>query len=450
MDLVCQASLWVSRSFATLPGLQSAGSPGEDEQQAFDRRAESYAAWCAAAWAEADEAHEGFGASVSVAAKLEHERRADRQLNEIEGLLRQWPASAAKRGRWRLELLHALRRIARDHLGDGASGVDQLFTPDALEATRSFVREARTFAPSISDRNLFQALRNLWVFHSVQLLLCGPIALSPAIFAYSMLYPWTDNCLDDPGIARAAKVAFGDWLGLRLAGVNAGPPNTHAEEVSRLVSMIERLYPRPEFPEVYLCLRAIHRAQMGSLEQQDAARNWDEPALLTLSIAKGGTSVLADACLVRGWLNQGEAEFMFAYGVLLQLMDDLQDLRDDLANKHMTLFTRQTTLGPLDGVTARLWGFTRKVLWGPRQPGESQSCALRRLVQENLRLLLFHAVARCQEFYTPHFISVLEAASPVRFGYLARQEKTLADRYSQAISSVRENRRIRSRFELLD
>ena len=64
---------------------------------------------------------------------------------------------------------------------------------------------------------------------------------------------------------------------------------------------------------------------MRSLDQQDAARTWDEQALLNFSIAKGGASVLTDACLVRGSLTDDEAKFMFAYGVVLQLMDDVQD-----------------------------------------------------------------------------------------------------------------------------
>jgi len=139
---------------------------------------------------------------------------------------------------------------------------------------------------------------------------------------------------------------------------------------------------------------------MKSLDQQDAARTWEEADLINLSIAKGGTSVLTDACLVRGRLTDDEAEFMFAYGVLLQLMDDLQDLRDDIANGHTTIFTRQTGLGPLDAVTTRLWAFTRKVLWSFSRFGSAQPCSLKSLVQDNFRLLLLQSVARNQEFYT--------------------------------------------------
>ena len=450
MDLVCRADPGIRRPATASHQSQSAPSPHEAEQHAFDRRTEGYAAKCATAWAEANNIPSGFGASVDLAAKLDREHRADRYVEEMEARLRRCPASPAKRATWRHDLLDAMRRIASDYLEGDAEGLDQLFTTEGLEATRQFVRQARAFAAAISDQDLFQALRNLWVTHSVQLFLHAPITLSPALFAYSMLYPWTDNCLDDLRLECAAKHAFGDWLTLRLSGLKAAPRDLHAEQVGRLIGMIERLYPRAEFPEVYLSLRAIHHAQMRSLEQQDAARDWDDQALLSLSIAKGGASVLTDACLVRGSLTEDEAEFMFAYGVLLQFMDDLQDLRDDLANRHMTIFTRQTGVGPLDEVTTRLWAFTRKVLWSFSRFASAQPCSLKSLIQDNLRLLLVQTVARNHEFYTPDFVRRVEASSPVRFCYLARQEKTLSGRYSQVLASIRHSRRVDSLFEILD
>jgi hypothetical protein len=416
----------------------------------FDHRIQGCAARCAAAWTEASPTSSGFGPTVDLPAKLEREHRADGYVEEIEARLRRWPASPARRAAWRQDLLGAVRRIASDYLQGDAEGLAQLFTAEGLAATRQFVRQAKAFAPAISDQNLFQALRNLWVTHSVQLFLRAPITLSPTIFAYSMLYPWTDNCLDDLRLERAAKIAFGDWLTLRLSGEIAPTRDVHAEQVGRLVGMIERLYPRAEFPEVYLSLQAIHHAQMRSLDQQDVAWTLDEQALLDLSIAKGGASVLTDACLVRGSLTDDEAEFMFAYGVLLQLMDDLQDLRDDLANRHLTIFTRQTRIGPLDEVTTRLWAFTQKVLWGFSRFASAQPCPLKSLVQDNFRLLLVQTVARNHEFYTPDFVMRVEASSPVRFCYLTGQEKTLTGKYSQVLTSIRQSRRIDSLFQMLD
>ena len=425
-------------------------TPQEVEQGQFNRRIERCATKCAAAWAEAATTSANFGAKIDLAEKQEREQRADREVEEIEAHLRRWPAARARRASWRRGLLEALRRMAGDYLKGDADGLDQLFTFEALEATRQFIRQARAFAPAITDQDLFQALRNLWVTHSVQLFLRAPITLSPPLFAYSMLYPWTDNCLDDAQLDLAEKLAFGDWLTLRLSGVKAAPWNLHSQQVCRLVGMIERFFPRAEFPAVYLSLQAIHQAQMRSLEQQDAARAWDERALLRLSIAKGGASVLTDACLVRGSLTEEAAEFTFAYGVVLQLMDDLQDFRQDRANRHVTIFTVHAELGPLDEVTARLWAFTQSVLWRFNRFAATQPVSLKSLIQDNLRLLLTQTVARSSTCYTPEFVRLVEASSPVRFRYLAGQEKTMAKKYSRVVAIIRQNRKLDSLFELLD
>lgn len=421
---------------------------------------QAYAARCARLWAEAHTATadvatrhspvSAFGKFISLADKLERERRTDLGLERVEARLRRYPVSAATRAEWRGDLLRSARELAGDCLGYHAPGLDLLFTPAALEATRQFIRQARAFAPRITDQSLFQALRNLWVVHSVQLFLEADLALSPPIFAYSMLYPWTDNCLDDPQLSRAAKIRFGDWLDLRLAGAHAPPPDPHSTEVSRLVALIEGDFPRAQYPEVYRSLRAIHHAQVNSLQQQAAPCTLDDDALLRVSILKGGTSVLADAYLVRGGLADDRADFMFDYGVLLQFMDDLQDFRDDLAHGHTTLFTRQAKLGPLDGLTSRLWSFVRAVLWGPPGSASPPGAPLKSLIEDNLRLLLVQTVARNQEFFTPAFARELEAVSPVRFCYLATQEKTLASRYSEVLASLRRRRKLDSLFEMLD
>jgi hypothetical protein len=481
MDLGCQTSHSPFLEAAMPAQSRRADRTREAERHAFDLSTASYAVRCSAAWTQAQHAANGFGAAVSVAEKQEREHRADQDSEAIEAILRRWPRSPAKREAWRQALLEVMRRLAHEHMACDAEALDQLLNAEGVEATRQFLRDARTFAPAISDKDLFQALRNVWVIHSVQLLLHSPIALSPAVFGYSMLYPWTDNRLDDPQLGHAAKVAFGEWLTRRLAGEQASPPDTHCEEVSALVGRIEQVYPRAEFPDVYFSLQAIHAAQMKSLNQQDSARSWDERALLDLSIAKGGASVVADACMVRGWLTTEEAEFMFAYGVVLQLMDDLQDFRDDLAHGHMTIFTRQAKLGALDGLTSQLWAFTQTVLGsysrrpeaganaaqhggcppfkvdgapdtqqGGHQTGSpGQHGSLVGLVQENLRMLLMQSVVRSREFYTAAFVSGLEEASPVRFVYLAGQEKTLAGRYSKVLASIRRNRKLDSVFEML-
>jgi hypothetical protein len=65
-------------------------------------------------------------------------------------------------------------------------------------------------------------------------------------------------------------------------------------------------------------------------------------------------------------------------------------------------------------------------------------------------MLLLQSVALYRESYTKVFVSALEESSPVRFEYLARQEKELAGRYSKVVAAIRRNRRLGSVFEMLD
>ena len=69
--------------------------------------------------------------------------------------------------------------------------LDTLLTCGFREALVEFARMARRFDPTISSLDIYQASRNVWMANVIQLLLGIPIAVTPAIFAYSMLYPYT-------------------------------------------------------------------------------------------------------------------------------------------------------------------------------------------------------------------------------------------------------------------
>ena len=64
------------------------------------------------------------------------------------------------------------------------------------KVTRRFIQDAKIFDHSLSQDDIHQALRNLWVFNSIQMIAGKDIDLTPSSFAYSLLYPYTDNGLD--------------------------------------------------------------------------------------------------------------------------------------------------------------------------------------------------------------------------------------------------------------
>jgi hypothetical protein len=79
--------------------------------------------------------------------------------------------------------------------------------------------------------------------------------------------------------------------------------------------------------------------------------------LLAQSVEKGGTSVLTVGFLTNGVLDYAEADFLFGFGVSLQFIDDLQDIEEDLTNRHTRLFSREALYSPLDGIVKRLLNF---------------------------------------------------------------------------------------------
>ncbi len=162
------------------------------------------------------------------------------------------------------------------------------------------------------------------------------------------------------------------------------------------MSRVERELPRDRFPWVFESLLAIHEGQVRSLEQQDAphfeeASRLDDASLLAMSFEKGGSSVLADLHLVAPLRDPAHERFAFGFGVFLQLLDDLQDVDEDLAAGHETLFTRAARRGVLDEPTARLARFIDRTLDGAF-PGAAHAERVD-LVRRNCRALLVGSVA---------------------------------------------------------
>ncbi|MDF2840080.1 MAG: hypothetical protein K0Q99_852, partial [Clostridia bacterium] len=207
-----------------------------------------------------------------------------------------------------------------------------------LEVAQEFITRARKEDSELKYEEIFQAMRNVWIMNSLQIFWGLPLEMTPSVYAYSMLYPYTDNFLDNPEVNGEEKIKFNQRLSKVLNGEKLTPTNFIEEKVFSLVDQIESQYSRDRFPEVFDSLRLIQEAQTESIKQdKDELLAYDE--ILPISFFKGGTSVLADAFLVKGTLTIKEMNFAFAYGSFLQLLDDLQDAVADKRDNHQTLFS---------------------------------------------------------------------------------------------------------------
>lgn len=298
-------------------------------------------------------------------------------------------------------------------LGDGFGAV-----------STGLARQARQMDSSVSMIDILQAARNAWTTAGLQAILGVPVQLTPSIFAYSMLYPYSDNFLDDPAIGREAKLRFSERFRQRLEGEEIRAQSRREEIIWDLVKMIEGQYARADFPQVYESLLAIHSAQEQSLRQLADSRSFD--FVLPLTFTKGGTSVLADACLAAGSLSHQQASFAFRWGIVLQLGDDLQDVASDLHRGSRTLYTMRAGREPLDQITTRTFHFGRLALAQMESAG-SGAPVLHQLLRKS-SLLLIRSAAGAANLYTAEYLDRLEAYSPFRFEFLRRREDDLARR----------------------
>jgi len=275
---------------------------------------------------------------------------------------------------------------------------------------------------------IVQACRNAWTAYGLQPLLGESAYITPSIVGYSLLYPYTDNYLDRRDASPAAKRLFCARFRQRLRGEHPPVRDAHEASIWALAGMIESQYPRAHYPQVFESLLAIHQAQEQSVAQLSAARSLSGDEILCISCAKGGTSVLADACLVRGWLTAQESQIAFDWGVLLQLGDDLQDIHEDLRRGSATLFTRAAAAGILlDPLVLQLLNFSEAVGAG-LDCLPTGSATLKNLLRMSWRSLIVAAVANAPEFLSPAFLRELERSSPLRFAFLQARHRKLASR----------------------
>jgi hypothetical protein len=367
------------------------------------------------------------GPRFSRAEQKQREKGYDDGLRAVEREAKKAPRTKAERLAAQRRIVETFPQFAAIALGLEGEAIG-LLNDGFLPIGTQLARWARAFDPTLATEDLIQACRNAWTACGLQPLMGERMGLTPSIVGYSLLYPYSDNYLDHLGISRAEKLEFSARFRDRLRGDRLASRNAHEASVWAMVGLVEDEFPRMIYPQVFDCLLAIHRAQELSIAQMKGAGDCTDAELLQISCAKGGTSVLADACLVRGWMNEDESRLGFEWGALLQLGDDLQDVREDLARGSATLFSRAVARGEkLDGLVMQLLNFSDRVSERMERMPHG-TAALKGLLRMSWRNLILMAVGNAQEYFSKALLRELEASSPFRFDFLRARSKRLMGR----------------------
>jgi hypothetical protein len=356
------------------------------------------------------------------------ERELDRFLQGIEVELHSVPRTRSERQAARERITSVFAGFARTGLDLEDRHLELLLGGGFSNIGTDLAKCARRFDPAVSTADILQASRNAWTACALQVLLGRPMRLTPSIFAYSMLYPYSDNYLDDPSVSREAKLGFSARFGRRLAGDAVAPANPLEAAIWRLIERIEEEYDRARWPEVFTSLLAIHGAQNNSIHLLRRGADAQPVDVVKLSCDKGGASVLTDGYLAAGSLTAEAAQTIFCWGVFLQLADDLQDVRQDSQDGMLTVFSEIAGREPLDERTNRTLQFGQSVMGSmDRLPG-GNCRELRELIERSSRSLVIHAAGEAPDLYTSDYLAELETYSPFRFSFLNDRRKRLESR----------------------
>lgn len=298
-----------------------------------------------------------------------------------------------------------------------------------LGVAEEFITTARNEAPQLKDEEILQALRNVWIMNSLQIYWGLPVEMTPSVYAYSMLYPYTDNFLDNPENSWKEKIKINKRLDRVLNGEKLFPENFIEEKIFSLINQIESQYSRDTYPEVYESLRLIQEAQTESMRQDgDEILTYD--TILPISFFKGGTSVLADAFLVKGNLTMNEMHFAYTYGTFLQLLDDLQDAKVDKKDNHQTLFNINRNNELIDNEVKRLILYIFKANSANESDTKTMTL-MKEVISSCTLIMIMDAVGRNSENVSSELYKELESYSKVRLMYYKEFEDKIRDLLKQ-------------------
>ena len=384
--------------------------------------------------------------SYSGQTKLANEKLLDHFIHTLSQHASRPPKTPAEIQTVRQEITTQYSSLASSIVGLEESQLEFIKASGLVEALVEFTRMARRFDPQISSEDIYQAGRNVMTMNLLQLLMNLPVQISPAVFAYSMLYPYSDNYLDDPSIAGRTKLTFGEHFKRRLNGELLEPANTREQTIFDLIGMVEGQFERGLYPQVYQSLNAIQDAQSKSLKLLRANTSPYDTDVLGIVFEKGGTAVLADGYLVAGLLSPAEAHFMFTYGAFTQLMDDLEDVRQDMKDGIMTLFSHSARYWPLDGLTNRTFAMGQKLFNRLDCFDSPAREPIKQILQKSINPLLIVSASGLGPYYSRRYLAELEGHLPFHYSFLSKQRKKI-ERQKTALTRLVEILLLRAKVD---
>ena len=366
-------------------------------------------------WQTAPDSFPDFLHEIPRETRLQNEQ----YLKTVIGLFRQQfqdiPFLPNKRKKWQHKTRNMIDAVLKEEtvLGVHLSMENQAIDRFLVELAE-FFRHVRRFAPELALEGVGQAARNYVVYAMFNEINRINPGFSKACFGYSMLYPFTDNFIDNPRCSDKDKSEYNQLIRDKIEGKNVHPQSRHSLKTCKLLHMIESAYPRNVDPTGSSLLLLMLEAQESSLRQQCWQIVLTAQERLDISIYKGGISVLIDRFFVDKAITVADLDFYFGFGFFLQLADDLQDIKVDSTAVNQTIFTVDLHWEREERIVNKMLNFIYRIAAGYQTENET----FKEFILEKCYQLVFLSAFQSKEFFSSAYLERLERCFPVSCLYL--------------------------------
>ena len=355
-----------------------------------------------------------------------------KQLRNLQKQLRSYSNPLIPKRIWRKHFLSLIHTIL---FQEPVIGIHEAFSNSTLnDMQREFSRffqSASSFDNVMGMSEIGQAARNYLVYDVFTEIHNLPHNMTPAIFGYSMLYPYTDNYIDNPDIPQEKKEKYNQMIADCIKEKSIFAKEPHFQKTCDLLNFVTHFYEKEERIDIQNGLLFMLDAQKKSLSQTHKSGQ----ALLTkdeifkISSYKGGISVLIDRFYVPKTLSPQDFVFYLSYGFFLQLADDLQDITEDRNTGRQTLFTYGSFEGyDMDAqkthnekILNQLFHYLHSIM--AEYPMSNPE--LKSFIERNCHLLLLYSAFMTPENFHDAYLEQFVPFLPLSLAFILEQRKAL-------------------------
>lgn len=375
-------------------------------------------------WLAAKTSFPSFLTAICKDIKASNEQYIIKRSDDFQKQLKNFSINPIKKHKWKQKTQNLLMDVLYTETIIGLHTTLDNSTIDAVqEELKNFLRHVREFAPELTMEEIGQAARNYIVYVMFNELNKGSSGFNSAGFGYSMLYPFTDNYIDNKNYTNKEKADYNQLIRDKIEGKEVHPKSLHQIKTCHLLQAIEEQYPRDKDSSIFTLLLMILEAQENSMQQQQKGFLLSAEERMDISIYKGSISVLIDRFFVNKEITDADLIFYLGFGFFLQLADDLQDIKEDSEQGNQTIFTLDLHTEYEEQLVNKLLQFIHQLM----NDYKSENDAFKDFILSNCYQLIYTSVVGSNEFFSKEYLSELENYLPVTYAYLEKMKKCQFD-----------------------